>query len=138
MAAVYLRVTIGFVVMAAVCFTAWRIGDRPVRRAALIISIAWLIGSVGQVLFRRQAEPILAGDAISGLGLLRLAWTYDRRWIRIVISVETALFFMHAAYYPPPPVLGAGERWANNVLSTTGLAVILAAALVSKTKRRSR
>ena len=114
------------------CVTAWWLGDRPVSVAALIIAAAWAVATTGEVILQRQGEPILLGDAIAALGLLRLAWTYHRRWFWLATGIEVALFFLHAAYYPPPALLTADERWANSGLNTAGLAVILVAALTSQ------
>lgn len=134
--AVYPRLAVGVVLMAVVCLTAWRLGDRPVRLAALVIAVAWTVGTAGQIVFRRQAEPILVGDVVAAAGLLRLAWSYHRRWLWIAICIQAAIFFVHAAYYPPPAVLPVAERWANNALNTAGLGVILAAAMMSWRDRR--
>ena len=136
MASSYLRLAIGVVLMAAVCLTAWRIGDRPVRLPALIVAAAWAVATAGEVLIQRQAEPVIHGDAIAALGMLRLAWTYHRRWLWLAICIEAALFFLHAIYYLPPALIPLRERLANNALNTAGLAVILAAALISGQRRR--
>ncbi len=138
MASAYLRIAIGFVIMAVVCLTAWRIGDRPVRLAVLIVAAAWAVATAGEVVLQRQAEPVLVGDAIAAAGMLRLAWTYHRRWLWLTICIEAALFFLHAAYYPAPAMLPPGERLANNALNTAGLAVILAGAVVSWRQGRQR
>ena len=128
----YLREAIGVALITVVCVTAWCLGDRPVRVAALTIAAAWAVATAGEVILQRQGEPILLGDALAALGLLRLAWTYHRRWLWLAVGIEAALFFLHAAYYPPPVLLTVDERWMNNGLNTAGLAVILVAALTSR------
>ena len=132
MPSAYLREAIGVAFMTAICVTAWCFGDRPVRVAALTIAAAWAVATAGEVILQRQGEPILLGDGLAALGLLRLAWAYHRRWLWLALGIEAALFFLHAAYYPPPALLTADERWANNGLNTAGLAVILVAALTSR------
>ena len=54
----------------------------------------------------------------------------------MAICIEAALYSLHAVYYPPPPLIPLAERLANNALNTAGLAVILAAALMSGQRRR--
>ncbi len=124
--------------MAAVCITAWRLGDRPQRSIAVVVALCWVLTTVAEFATGRQAEPVMMGDAIFGVGLLWFVWRYNTGWLWMMIGVEAALFFLHAAVYqagrPPNPFQALG----NNILATLGLVVLLTAVLRGHFVRRRR
>jgi hypothetical protein len=131
-----LRLLVGCAIMAAVCITAWRLGDRPQRGIAAVIAICWVLTTVAEFATGRTAEPVMVGDAVFGIGLLWFVWRYNTVWLWIMIGMEAALFFLHATIYqvgrPPNPLQTVG----NNLLATLGLVVLLGAVLRGHFVRR--
>lgn len=115
--------------MALVCGTSYRLGDRTIRRMALIIAVCWVCSTLIQVTTGLLAEPAIAGDVICGLVALRLAWKEGRAWLWALVGVLSCLFVLHAVLYaahqPPAPA----EIVGNNLLATLALGVLLGAAI---------
>lgn len=127
--AMYLRLLLGFVLMAAACWFAYRRGDRTVRRAAKVMAVCWTLCLAVQLISGRTVEPAIGADIACGLFLLRLAWTDARGWIWILIGIESVLFVVHALLYraqQPPTGL---QILGNNALVTVALVVLVCAAL---------
>jgi hypothetical protein len=124
--------------MATVCATAWRLGDRPQRGAGVAIAACWILTTIAEFATGRQAEPVMMGDAAFGVALLWFVWRYNTGWLWMMIGIEAALFFLHAAVYqvgrPPNPIQAIG----NNLLATLGLVVLLGAVLRGHFVRRRR
>jgi hypothetical protein len=121
--------------MGASCFIALRLGDRPERRTAMLVAICWSLTTVAEVATGRQAEPVIIGDAVAGVGLLWLAWRYNKGFLWVMIALEATLFFLHAlldeAGLPPNRMQTTG----NNLLATGALAALVIGALGSWRKR---
>lgn len=136
MSSTELRLLVGCTIMAAVCITAWRLGDRPQRSIAVVVALCWVLTTVVEFVTHRQAEPVMLGDATFGIALLWFVWRYNTGWLWMMIGLEAALFFLHAAVYqagrPPNPIQAIG----NNVLATLGLVVLLGAVLRGHFARR--
>ncbi len=91
-----LRLWIGLALMAACCGLAYAIGDRMVRRTALLAASCWVGVTVLELLSGRQAEPAIAGDVIAGIGLLVLATKGGAAWQWLLVGVQAALMMLPA------------------------------------------
>jgi hypothetical protein len=134
--ATYLRLLFGCTLMAVACYTAWRVGDLPQRRIGVLVAICWVLTTIGEFATGRQAEPVMIGDAVFGLGLLWFAWRYNTIWLWLMICLEAALFFLHAAVYQAGQPPNAIQAVGNNILATLGLIVLVVASLLDWRRRQ--
>lgn len=130
-----IRILIGFGLMAVVCMTAVSVGNRALRRAAILVAGCWALATLIELGFGHRTEAVIAGDSLCGLGLLFLAATETAWWVWILLLVQSALFLMHALLYKldqPPTTLYVV---ANNSLNTLGLAIVFGTTLLSWLRR---
>jgi hypothetical protein len=119
------------------CTIAIRIGAEPERRAAILMLLCWVATTSVQMLTRHMIEPVLVGDFAYGLGLLWLAARYNQAWTWFMIFCEACLFFLHAGLYQAHvPRLGVVHVVVNDVIALAGPAVLVCAALRSRSQRR--
>jgi type IV secretory pathway TraG/TraD family ATPase VirD4 len=131
------RILFGCLWAAAGCLVAIGVGDRPERRAAILVAVCWVATTAVQFLIRRVFEPVLLGDFAYGLGLLWLASRYNRMWIWLMIALQAAVFFLHAWLYQAQKPPGLAHLILNNLIALGSPAVLVVVALTSRHRRRA-
>ena len=126
--ALYVRLLVGFVLMAAACGFAYRRGDRTVRRAAVVLAACWTLSLAAQLITGHTVEPAIGADIACGLFMLRLAWTDGRGWIWFIIGLESVLFVTHALLYRAQQPPTGAQILFNNALVTLALIALVWAA----------
>ena len=131
------RALIGLAVMVAACGFTFCVGNRSMRRAAVLIFVCWAVAVALEFAIGPHIAILLAADLIAGLGLLILATTEGASWLLVMISIEAALFLLHALTMSSNRDPGRLEVIGNNVLVTLGLMVMVGAASVQWRRSRS-
>ena len=129
------RLLVGLVLMATACSAGMRWGGGPVRLAAGVIAVAWTLTTVGELVTGLRAEPVIIGDVRGGMGLLVLAASFPTRWLWTMTLIEAAVFMLHAWSYGVSDTPTAVLVFANNVLASLILVVLVVAALQDRRAR---
>ena len=123
-----LVVLIGWLLIAGVCFSAWRWGEKAERMGALLILGVSISFALADRLPDRDLTrgAYLLLDGALALGLLILALKFARAWVGVALLLQAVQFSLHAYY------LVAGRRYDNvyamvNNLVSLGVLLSLAA-----------
>jgi hypothetical protein len=135
MSAASLRLLIGFVLMVMTCSASYALGDRPVRKMAMLIGFSWIACVLVQLATGHLPEPAIAGDVLCALVTLAWAWNGGRVWLWAMVGVESCLLLLHALLYTVNWRVTRLEIVVNNILSVSALTVMLAAAVLSRRRK---
>ena len=129
---------IGWLLILAACLTAWRLGGKAERQAALLILTTSFLASFPKLVSDHDFQRVLylALDGAVAGGLLVLALRYARVWLGVAVLLQGVQFSLHAYY------LVAGKRYdnayamVNNVVSLGVLCSLTAGAILAWRARR--
>ena len=134
----FTRILIGFALMAVLCSAAFALGDRPVRKMALLIGFAWAASVLTQLATGHLPEPAIAADVVCALVTLAWAWRGERRWLWGMVGIESCLLLLHALLFTVGWQATPMEALANNILTTGALVLLLIAAVLARRGRADR
>lgn len=129
---------IGWLLILAACLTAWRLGGKPERQAALLVLTTSFLASFPKLVPDHDLQRVayLALDGAVAGGLLLLALRYARVWLGVAVLLQGVQFSLHAYY------LVAGKRYdnayamVNNIVSLGVLCSLAAGAVLAWRARR--
>lgn len=100
---------IGWLLILAACLTAWRLGGKPERQAALLVLATSFLASFPGLIPDHEMQRLayLAVDGVVAGGLLLLALRYARVWLGVAVLLQGVQFSLHAYY------IVAGKRYDN-------------------------
>nr|WP_295112127.1 hypothetical protein [uncultured Caulobacter sp.] len=129
---------IGWLLILAACLTAWRLGGRAERQAALLVLATSFLASFPKLVPDHDLQRVayLALDGAVAGGLLLLALRYARVWLGVAVLLQGVQFSLHAYY------LVAGKRYdnayamVNNIVSLGVLCSLAAGSILAWRARR--
>src|SRR3954463_3052716 len=100
---------IGWLLILAACFVAWRLGGRPERQGAMLVLATSFVASFPGLIPDHDLQRVayLAVDGVLAGGLLLLALRHARGWLGVAVLLQGVQFSLHAYY------LVAGRRYDN-------------------------
>ncbi len=131
---------IGWLLILAACFLAWRLGGKPERQGALLVLTTSFLASFPGLIpdHDLQRGAFLAVDGLLAGGLLLLALRYARVWLGVAVLLQGVQFSLHAYY------LVAGRRYdstygfVNNMVSLGVLCCLVAGTVLAWRASRQR
>jgi hypothetical protein len=129
---------IGWLLILAACFLAWRLGGKSERQGALLVLATSFIASFPGLIPDHDLQRLayLAVDGVLAGGLLLLALRYARVWLGVAVLLQGVQFSLHAYY------LVAGRRYdnaygaVNNMVSLGVLCSLVTGAVLTWRARR--
>lgn len=122
-------VLIGLCVLAATSLVVFWRGGRLERFGMTLTVFCWAAAAIGQLATGQAVIPVILADVVLASALLVMVLRHHLVWLYLLFGVEAFRLLLHAAAFEfgmgPAPVY----RLANNVLSTAGLLVLVAAAV---------
>jgi hypothetical protein len=123
-----IRALIGLVVMLVACGFTFSVGNRTMRRVAILIFVCWAAAVLFEIALGPHIKILLAANLACGFGLLVIATMDGAVWVLVMISIEASLFFLHSLTMALDRTPGRLEVIGNNILVTLGLLVMVGAA----------
>jgi hypothetical protein len=122
------RALIGLVVMLAACGFTFCVGNRTMRQVAVLIFVCWAAAVLAEFALGPRIKMLLAANLVNSFGLLVIATMDGAGWLLVMISIQAALFLLHALTMALDRAPERIEVIGNNVLVTLGLLVMVGAA----------
>ncbi|KQV62824.1 MULTISPECIES: hypothetical protein [unclassified Caulobacter] len=129
---------IGWLLILAACFLAWRLGGKPERQGALLVLATSFLASFPGLIPDHDLQRVayLAVDGVLAGGLLLLALRYARIWLGVAVLLQGVQFSLHAYY------IVAGRRYdytygaVNNMVSLGVLCSLVTGSILALRARR--
>jgi hypothetical protein len=109
----------------------WR-GGRLQRFAMILTVFCWAAAAIGQLATGQAVIPVILADMVLAGALLVMVLRHHRIWLYLLFGVEALRLLLHAAAFELNMGPAHLYRLTNNVLSTVGLLVLVAAAVWPK------
>jgi hypothetical protein len=122
-------VLIGLCVLAATSLVVFWRGGRLERLGMTLTVFCWAAAAIGQLATGNAVIPVILADLVLAAALLVMVLRHHLIWLYLLFGVEALRLLLHATAFEFDMGPAHLYRLTNNVLSTVGLFVLLAAAV---------
>ena len=129
-------VLIGWFLLVATCFTAWRWGGKAERHGTILVLVITVGFAVAGALPNKDLVRALylALDGVLALGLLLLALKHATTWLGVAVLSQGVQFSLHAYYLVADKRYDRFYAMVNNLVTLTVLCCLLVGAFLRRRK----